>query len=78
MKIEVLFFGVLSEITGKQALSLDENAADTNELNDKLRGEYPEIKTVTYRIAVNHEIIDSNTKLNDGDEVAFMPPFAGG
>ncbi len=77
MKINVLFFGVLSEITGKDILSLND-IEDTTALNNMLRDEYTEIKSVTYRIAVNKEIIDTNTKLNEGDEVAFMPPFAGG
>ncbi len=77
MTVNVLFFGVLSEITGKDAFSID-GITDTSELNNKLIEEYPEIKSVTYRIALNQKIIDSNTKLNEGDEVAFMPPFAGG
>ncbi|MEO8666583.1 MAG: MoaD/ThiS family protein [Ignavibacteria bacterium] len=77
MKVEVLFFGVLSEITGKKTLTFND-IADTKELNDKLIGEYPEMKSVTYRIAVNQKITNANTKLNDGDEIAFMPPFAGG
>lgn len=77
MTVNVLFFGVLSEITGKHAFSID-GITDTSQLNIKLIEKYPEIKSVTYRIALNQEIIDSNTKLNDDDEVAFMPPFAGG
>ena len=77
MKINVLFFGVLSEITGKKSLSFDD-ISDTTELNNKLTDKFPEIKSITYRLAINQEIIDTNTKLNDGDEVAFMPPFAGG
>jgi molybdopterin converting factor small subunit len=27
---------------------------------------------------VNSEILNSDRDLNDGDEIAFMPPFAGG
>ena len=77
MKVDVLFFGVLAEITNNEAVSI-ENIRDTDELNNKLLDQYPEMKSVTYRIAVNQKIIDSNTKLNDNDEIAFMPPFAGG
>ena len=77
MKVDVLFFGVLAEITNNEAVSI-EDIRDTDELNNKLLDQYPEMKSVTYRIAVNQKIIDSNTKLNDSDEVALMPPFAGG
>ncbi len=77
MKINVLFFGVLTDITGKDTL-LFEDIADTDQLNAKISDEYPGIKSVSYRLAVNQEIIDVNTILDNGDEVAFMPPFAGG
>lgn len=77
MKINVLFFGILSEITGKKSLSFDD-ISDTTQLNNKLTDKFPEIKSITYRLAVNQVIIDTNTKLKDSDEVAFMPPFAGG
>ena len=30
------------------------------------------------RVAVNAEFADADTALNDGDEVAWMPPMSGG
>lgn len=29
-------------------------------------------------VAVNHELVSVDTRLNDGDEVAFYPPVSGG
>jgi molybdopterin converting factor small subunit len=29
-------------------------------------------------VAVNHEYVDKNFKLKDGDEIAFFPPVTGG
>ncbi len=77
MTIKVLLFGVLSETIKKESISLD-NIKDTDELNNYLQNKYPELKDYTYRIAVNHEIINGNINLRDGDEVALLPPFAGG
>jgi molybdopterin synthase sulfur carrier subunit len=77
MSIKVLFFGILSEVIKKDNISIPV-IKDTDELNNYLQINYPEIKTHTYRIALNKEMLTENTKLKDGDEVALLPPFAGG
>jgi len=30
------------------------------------------------RGAINHELVDDNAQISDGDEVAFFPPVTGG
>ncbi|HMS33220.1 MAG TPA: MoaD/ThiS family protein [Ignavibacteria bacterium] len=77
MKIKLKFFGIISDITGTEELICAE-AYDTDNLAGEYKIKYPEINNLSYRIAVNHMIINSNTRLNDGDEVAFLPPFSGG
>ena len=44
----------------------------------RIRMEYPFLKNMNYLIAVNQEVIKDNIALRDGDEIALMPPFAGG
>ncbi len=77
MKIKILFFGNLTEVIGSNELSLSD-IEHTDGLNNNLQYDYPELKAMTYRIAVNQEIINGNISLKDGDEVALLPPFAGG
>ena len=77
MKIKILFFGILSDITGKEELHLSD-VKSTDALNNKLHTLFPGMKNITYRIAVNKEMVSNDTELKDGDEAAFLPPFAGG
>lgn len=77
MKIKLLFFGNISDITGTGEMNYSD-AADTDMLELDLINKFPQLKNFTYRIAVNKEIISKNTILNDSDEIAFLPPFSGG
>jgi len=77
MKVKVLFFGVLSEVAGNDSRHYSD-VKSVNDLRLKILDEFPEIEHYNYRISVNNEIINSDRPLNDMDEVALMPPFAGG
>jgi sulfur-carrier protein len=76
MQIKILFFGLLTEITGT-SLTMDD-ISDTNSLIKKLNDEYPALQQLNFTIAVDQKIITGNTVLNDGCIVALMPPFSGG
>lgn len=77
MKIKILFFGMLSEVAGKQEMILND-IGDSETLQNHLTSLIPRLKDYTFRMAINQEFIDSNHTLKDGDVVAMMPPFAGG
>ncbi len=77
MNITVLFFGVLAEVA-QTSIKHYRNVNSFGDLQLKIQDDFPEIIHYNYRISVNHEIINSDPLLNDGDEVALMPPFAGG
>ena len=38
----------------------------------------PEIVHYNFRIAVNNKIVNDDPLLRQDDEVAYLPPFAGG
>jgi molybdopterin synthase sulfur carrier subunit len=77
MDIKVLFFGVLAEVT-KTGFRYYSNIRSFDDLKLRIEDEFPETVHYNYHIAVNNELSTGNPVLNDGDEVAFLPPFAGG
>ncbi len=77
MDIKILFFGVIADITSLDEISFS-NVQDTDTLNEILLEKYPDIAKYKYLLSVNHEIIKDNKSLNNNDEVALLPPFAGG
>jgi molybdopterin converting factor small subunit len=79
MKLNLLFFGVLTEATGLTNLCVERFSKNTLEaLNHQLLQDFPQIKLHTYKIAVNQKMVKPDHLLQEGDEVAFLPPFAGG
>ena len=77
MDISVLFFGVLTDVTGTHRKNYN-GVSSFNDLRHRIGDDFPELFHYNFRIAVNNEISDDDPVLGPGDEVAFLPPFAGG
>lgn len=77
MNIQVAFFGSLTDLIGKSKLIVND-CHDTQSLKERLISEYPKLKDSVFLISVNKKLIKNNQKLEHGNEVAFLPPFAGG
>ena len=76
MSIHITLFGQLSDIAGKSIFVND--VADTDSLINALHKTYPALAKAKYVIAVNNDVITSNTLLNKNNVVALLPPFSGG
>ncbi|HVX27995.1 MAG TPA: MoaD/ThiS family protein [Parafilimonas sp.] len=75
MKLKV--FGQLVDLIGSNCIEvIDVN--DTDKLIQQLQSKYPLLKNSKYRVAVNRNIIQSNTILKQDAEIALLPPFSGG
>jgi molybdopterin synthase sulfur carrier subunit len=75
--IQLICFGSVSDITGF-ASETTEAPETLEELNNLLVLRFPALSGVRYRMSVNRQLITGNRQLLDGDEIALLPPFAGG
>ena len=77
MKVNVLIFGPLKDITGTHVCQVTD-ALNTDEMIIKLNTIYPDLVNKKYLIAVEKEIVHGNTALRDNFTVALLPPYSGG
>jgi molybdopterin converting factor small subunit len=77
MKINILLFGILTDKFGKSMIEM-ENVKDLNQLIEELKEQYKINDEIKFAVARNQEIVRENISFNDGDEIALLPPFAGG
>lgn len=77
MNIHIRLFGSLAELVGKQEFNIND-CMDTNAVKEKLITEFPQLKKCEFLISVNKQIVKTNQKLEPGNEIAFLPPYAGG
>jgi Molybdopterin converting factor, small subunit len=75
-RIQVFFFGKLSEIAG--AATTLSNLHNTDELIQHLHTQFPALANEKFAVAVNKQTIHTNTELPDNCTVALLPPFSGG
>ncbi|HUA17065.1 MAG TPA: molybdopterin converting factor subunit 1 [Verrucomicrobiae bacterium] len=81
MRVRVLFFGMLKELTGKSAEFMDMPSGSTaSALLERCVAEFPGVTQAlsSVAIAVNEQYADPDMKLNENDEVALLPPVSGG
>ena len=81
MKVRLLFFAVLRDIAGsdERELALAEGTT-AGEVWESLRRSYAKLAEYTQppMVAINESYAAADAVLRDGDELAFIPPVAGG
>lgn len=81
MRVRVLFFGQLKDITGvaQEDAELSEGAR-VQDLFERYGRKFPKLASFRDSIAasVNQEYANWRAPLSSGDEVAFLPPVSGG
>jgi molybdopterin synthase sulfur carrier subunit len=75
---KVLFFAHLRDAVGEEFLKIDASGKTVAELKAELNRNYNLPKLDSVMTAVNEEFAQDDEVIQDGDEVAFIPPVSGG
>jgi len=83
MTIRVRFFSTLAEKIGTREMFIEYKPGMTiRDIAEKLSTRFPQlielIKNGEVLTSRNHVYASLDAEVNDGDEVAFMPPASGG
>jgi molybdopterin synthase sulfur carrier subunit len=80
MDIKIKYFGAVADVTGKseERFPLESGHISLFDLKSELETIYPEIKNLHYSVAINQSMSTENTNMKANDELALLPPFAGG
>jgi len=81
MRVRVLFFGAVKELTGKSHEDVEvRDGGSVRDLLQHYESRVPELKKwfSSLALAVNHHYAGPDTILNPNDEVALLPPVSGG
>lgn len=81
MRIRVLFFGVLRDVTGLSEDSIEiPDGGRAAAIFEQYSARFPRLGEMSQSIvlAVNQNFCPPSAPLSDGDELAFLPPVSGG
>lgn len=77
--IQVKYFGIIAEAAQRDSENIAEEGITLSKILSDLSSRHS-LGNYNFQIAVNRKIVSdySDQELEDGDEVAFLPPFSGG
>ncbi|TVQ31368.1 MAG: molybdopterin converting factor subunit 1 [Phycisphaeraceae bacterium] len=81
MKVRILFFASLAERIERRSLELElPESASAFDAMEALVREHEAVAEMrgSLAIAVNQRIVSADAPLQDGDELALLPPVSGG
>ena len=77
MIIKILLFGVLAEKAKAKEFTLSD-IYTLRELKEEILKRHPVFSGLKFYLFLNHEEPVGDPVLKSGDEIALIPPFAGG
>ena len=74
--MKVLLFGMIAEKAGAAEIKL--SAASTHALKRALEQRIPGLAAMSYGLSVDRRLVHADIPLMGAEEIALLPPFAGG
>ncbi len=79
MKIRLRYFGMIAERLGKTAEEVEwEGSPNPIDPRAWLLTLHPVLSEMSWKVAVDQEIVDGTCFLRASSEIVVLPPFAGG
>jgi molybdopterin converting factor subunit 1 len=81
MSLHILFFASLADVTGMRETHVETAGfTDVHSVFEKFAKDFPALASYRASIlcAVNSEFARPESRVHDGDEIAFFPPVSGG
>lgn len=75
MILQLKYFGMIAEALNKESEELNLDVSTASELTAYF---YDKLKGMSFKIAANHQLVNADYQFKENDEVALLPPFAGG
>ena len=79
IEVTVKYFGAVAEASqcSQEHFEVEENNT-LEDVHKLVLKKYKPLKEVLYKVAHNQKLPTTNPQLKHKDELAFLPPFAGG
>jgi molybdopterin synthase sulfur carrier subunit len=77
MKVTILAFGKLADLLPQQEWEMTD-LETAGSARRQIEEQFPALKNMRYRIAVDKKIATDDTPLGHHSVVALLPPFSGG
>jgi len=81
MRANILFFGSLKDLVGRPSEEAEfPEGTDLRAVFEGYAGRFPRLRDMAASIAVarNQRFAEFSTRIEEGDEIAFLPPVSGG
>ena len=79
MKVKLRYFGLIADRLGKTSEEVEwEGSAVNFDPRAWLQSLHPVLAEMSWKVAVDQEIVDGVCHLRESSEIVVLPPFAGG
>lgn len=75
--MQIFLYGQLAEAAGQKRVEIQDKQ-NSSDLIQLLEQRFPELREFDYVMAVNRDIVEEDCELDPNDEIALLPPYAGG